>query len=108
MMFLEGYIGAPPTVTVCSFICANVVAAPEIRASAASATAVGTIRESLIFHSPSVICDCAAAAACKRRYGGSDGRMQAGPVHKPVSLPLAMTGPVGRPVGEPPWGSGET
>ena len=24
MMFFEGYIGAPPTVTVCSFICASV------------------------------------------------------------------------------------
>ena len=28
--------------------------------------------------------------------------------HKFVSLPLAMTGPVGRPVGEPPGGSSET
>ena len=28
--------------------------------------------------------------------------------HKFVSLPLAMTGPVGRPVGEPPGGSSDT
>ena len=31
-----------------------------------------------------------------------------GPAHKLVSLPRAMTGPVGWPVGEPPGGSSET
>src|SRR5215470_7043919 len=50
MMFLDGYIGEPPTVTVCSFICANVgVAATAAKASAAAATAAGTIvRESFM------------------------------------------------------------
>jgi len=44
MMFLEGYIGAPPTVTVCSFICARVgVAATAARTSVATATAVGRV-----------------------------------------------------------------
>src|SRR5215470_17977320 len=50
MMFLDGYIGEPPTVTVCSFICANVgVAATAAKASAAAATAAGTmVRESFM------------------------------------------------------------
>jgi hypothetical protein len=40
MMFFEGYIGAPPTVTVCSFICANAGAAmTAAKLSAATATA---------------------------------------------------------------------
>jgi hypothetical protein len=40
----EGYMGAPPTVTVCSFICACVgVAATAAKTSAATATAVGRI-----------------------------------------------------------------
>jgi hypothetical protein len=44
MMFFEGYMGAPPTVTVCSFICASVgVAATAAKASAATAAAVGRI-----------------------------------------------------------------
>ena len=44
MMFFEGYIGAPPTVTVCSFICANAGAAmTAAKLSAATATAVGRI-----------------------------------------------------------------
>jgi hypothetical protein len=44
MMFFEGYIGAPPTVTVCSFICANAGAAmTAAKLSAATATAVGKI-----------------------------------------------------------------
>src|SRR5262245_18359676 len=44
MMFFEGYIGAPPTVTVCSFICARVgVAATAARTSVATATAVGRV-----------------------------------------------------------------
>src|SRR5262245_11654217 len=44
MMFFEGYIGAPPTVTVCSPICALVgVAATAAKTSVATATAVGRV-----------------------------------------------------------------
>ena len=46
-MFFEGYIGAPPTVTVCSFICLVCaklgVAAAAAKASAATAAAVGRV-----------------------------------------------------------------
>src|SRR3954463_7202726 len=44
MMFFEGYIGAPPTVTVCSFISASVGgAAKTAKATAGTAAAVGRI-----------------------------------------------------------------
>src|SRR5207244_757045 len=45
MMFLDGYIGAPPTVTVCSFIiCANEGAAATPSVRAAAATVASAIR----------------------------------------------------------------
>src|SRR5262245_2236365 len=51
MMFFEGYIGEPPTVTVCSFCCAKLGgAATAARASAATAAAVGrAMRESFMW-----------------------------------------------------------
>ena len=55
MMFFDGYIGAPPTITVGSgFICASVgVTATAANASAATATAVGrVVRESFMSCSP--------------------------------------------------------
>ena len=39
-------------------------------------------------------------------YGNAE--RQDAPAHRAVSLPLAITGPVGCPVGEPPGGSSET
>src|SRR5262249_7730507 len=58
---LRGIHGAPPTVTVCSFICACVeVAAPAAKTTAATAIAVGRI-EGLMSLSP---------CACARRASG--------------------------------------
>src|SRR5215470_2204174 len=55
MMFLEGYIGAPPTVTACSFICASVgVATAPAKASEATVASMA-VRESLMSFS---ICVC--------------------------------------------------
>src|SRR5919108_6055337 len=64
MMFFEGYIGAPPTVTVCSLIgaCAG-PAAPAAKASAATATAVDKI-EGFMSLSP-----CAVRAARAAAHG---------------------------------------
>jgi hypothetical protein len=50
MMFFEGYIGAPPTVTVCSFICAYAgIDAVAAKASATTAIAVGRIEGFMSF-----------------------------------------------------------
>ena len=128
MMFFEGYIGAPPTVTVCSFICASVgVAATAANASAAAATAVGRIvRLRVHVVSPSVAPrqrlangdterakrGCSAGMGIFDRRGmparGRSPLRRWQGRHRLVSLPLAMTGPVGWPVGEPPGGSSDT
>src|SRR5499427_8390764 len=73
MMFLEGYIGAPPTVTACSFICARVgVAATAAKTSVATATAVGRVESFMsMLH---VL--FAASAACACRYAAPSARMQ--------------------------------
>src|SRR4029453_15782130 len=74
MMFLEGYIGAPPTVTVCSFCCASVgVAATAARASAAPAAA-GRQDDACELHVVlHVICSGSAPAACLCKYGRTRG-----------------------------------
>ena len=62
-MFFEGYMGAPPTVTVCSFISArDGVAATAAKATAAAATDVSRLvrKESMSF---SIGCDRAVPAA---------------------------------------------
>src|SRR5262249_48587128 len=72
MMFFEGYIGAPPTVTVCSFICARVGVATAARTSVATATAVGRVESFMsMLH---VL--FAASAACACRYAAPSARMQ--------------------------------
>src|SRR6266516_6151998 len=113
MMFFEGYIGAPPTVTVCSFICAYAgIDAVAAKASAATAIAVGRI-EGFMSLSP-----CAVRAARAAAHGDTKrvrrgcarteifAHQNAG-AYRRVSLPLAITGPVGCPVGDPPGGSSE-
>src|SRR5690349_3372736 len=80
MMFFEGYIGAPPTVTVCSFICACVgVATTAARTSVATATAVGRVESFMsMLH---VL--FAASAACARRYAARGARMQCADIFRP-------------------------
>src|SRR5262249_53012774 len=105
MMFLEGYIGAPPTVTACSFICASVgVATAPAKASEATGASIA-VRESLM-SSPSVF-----AIRARWRYAQCTRRMQTLSnfrIYRFISLPAAITGPVGWPVGEPPGGSSDT
>src|SRR5262249_20626294 len=77
MMFFEGYMGAPPTVTVCSFICASDgVAASAARPTAAAATDVNKLVRNTRM-SFSICCGRAASAAGTCRYGAHARWMQA-------------------------------
>src|SRR6516164_3350547 len=88
MMFFEGYIGAPPTVTVCSFICARVgVAATAARTSVATATAVGRVESFMsMLH---VL--FAASAACACRYAAPSARMQCTDIFRPRGRAVGLT-----------------
>ena len=89
------------------FICASVgVAATAANASAATATAVGrVVREGFMSFSDVL------EVVPRKRLATSDTedeRAADAAAHKLVSLPWAITGPVGWPVGEPPGGSSDT
>src|SRR3569623_1020323 len=102
-MFLLGYIAAPPTVTVCS---AN--AGDAIMGAPASPAATAVSIASFVKFMTSSIFDSASRDGIARPdTERSDVRMT-GWNHRFVIFPLAITGPVGCPVGEPPGGSSET
>ena len=123
-------VGEPPTVTVCSLICicAKVGASAPTSASEAAVTNIPVRECYVLLHLV-----LRRASGLQRRYEQRGRRMQAilesfsalctllrmrvrverglanGPAtYRFVSLPVAITGPVGRPVGEPPGGSSET
>src|SRR5262249_41975835 len=51
MMFFDGYIGAPPTVTVCSFICASVGVGATAPKASAAAVSNKAVREAFMWFS---------------------------------------------------------
>src|SRR5262249_58484832 len=62
MMFLDGYIGAPPTMTVFSTAASGPVVRPPIRARLAAATATFTVR------CLDMACDSALDMACSGAF----------------------------------------
>src|SRR4051794_31698883 len=105
MMFLDGYIGAPPTVTVCSFvICANEgAAAPNARAVAK----VASTRRGYCMTLSRLVRVGPSAGVTARATGERGARMQMRN-YRFVSLPTAMMSLLGAPVRDPPGSSSET
>src|SRR5262249_23618188 len=111
MMFFDGYIGAPPTVTVCSF-CASVGVAATAPKASAAAVSNKAVREAFMWVLHSVLAVRPAGGLRMEirmtRVMDAEEMQQEERDHRLVSLPAAIPGPVGRPVGEPPGGSTET
>src|SRR4029450_9039522 len=104
-MFLDGYIGAPPTVTVFSFISAEAEPMPpRLIASAAAAKPASAMVVMRFMAVTPLLCD----APDRGDFGATQPAQPQMRGHRDVSLPDAITGPVGSPVVEPPGGSSET
>src|SRR5262245_65008404 len=101
-MFLDGYIGAPPTVTVFSFISAEAGAVlPRLIASAAAAKPASAMLVMRFMAVTPLLCDVPDPGD----FGATQPARSRMRDHRDVSLPVAMTGPVGRPGVEPHGGS---
>src|SRR5215469_4383087 len=103
-MFLDGYIGAPPTIAVVSLLAVG-TSPPNVALAAKAATPARRITE-MRFMARSVLMTLPTG----RTLIGTERRelRMRGGAHRFVRLPVPMTGPVGCPVGEPPGGSSET
>src|SRR5476649_1471284 len=108
MMFLDGYMAAPPTILVSSAKLDEdaVIPMPSVNI-AAPARANFWIRI-MVNSVCSVSCPQSLYLAETLRATERRELRMRGCGHRLVSLPEAITGPVGRPVGEPPGGSSDT
>src|SRR5690348_646839 len=105
-MFFDGYIGAPPTMTVFS---AAKLAVPVVRPNAsasAAALAHASVERCFMVQTPGSVGVSLGRRHCELRSQAL--RRCARRDHRAVSLPKPITGPVGAPVGEPPSGSSDT
>src|SRR6516162_11591492 len=105
-MFLDGYIGAPPTIVVVS-AATNGTGPATVAMTAKAATPARRIAE-MRFIVCSDLVDCVLVSVETLPVTERQELRMRGGTHMFVSLPLPMTGPVGWPVGEPPGGSSET
>src|SRR5690349_1927805 len=105
MMFFDGYIAAPPTITV--FSAAKLGAVAFIPRLSANTAAPAKARAEIRFMALSVVLFAVPSGETSGATEGLKLRMQTRG-HRFVSLPVPITGPVGRPVVEPPGGSSET
>src|SRR5581483_6444675 len=106
MMFFDGYIGAPPTITVFSAAKLGAVAfIPRLSAKTAAPARARAEMRFMVLSVDSVL--PSPNAETPRVTEASKAGMQA-PGHRFVSFPVPITGPVGRPVVDPPGGSRDT